>query len=228
MLREEEEEEKERRRLLLLDWVVKCAATPRLDCTLTKPRQKLLHVDNTTSDDTSMINIYFSEWRCLRCDANQSNGGKKTCIRPADDVGWLKCVFRVELLRSDESDLVCVTLPSLMLQYCISVQCMHHDALESCLCGVQILSVWCKFTLTSDIIRWKYISIVLPYLLACGGLRRPPVASCLFFLLVPVPPRVCRTSVFMTLWHTLTSIHDITTKYPKPAELTIWLVIQKV
>jgi hypothetical protein len=38
----------------------------------------------------------------------------------------------------------------------------------------------------------------------------------------------CRTSVFMTLWHTLTSIHDITTKYPKPAELTIWLVIQKV
>jgi hypothetical protein len=39
---------------------------------------------------------------------------------------------------------------------------------------------------------------------------------------------VCCTSVFMTLWHTLTSIHDITTKYPKPAELTIWLVIQKV
>jgi hypothetical protein len=40
--------------------------------------------------------------------------------------------------------------------------------------------------------------------------------------------RLCRTSVFMTLWHTHTSIHDITTKYPKPAELTIWLVIQKV
>jgi hypothetical protein len=40
--------------------------------------------------------------------------------------------------------------------------------------------------------------------------------------------RECRTSVFMTLWHTLASIHDITTKYPKPAELTIWLVIQKV
>jgi hypothetical protein len=39
---------------------------------------------------------------------------------------------------------------------------------------------------------------------------------------------ICRTLVFMTLWHTLTSIHDITTKYPKPAELTIWLVIQKV
>jgi hypothetical protein len=38
----------------------------------------------------------------------------------------------------------------------------------------------------------------------------------------------CRTSVFMTLWRTHTSIHDITTKYPKPAELTIWLVIQKV
>jgi hypothetical protein len=40
--------------------------------------------------------------------------------------------------------------------------------------------------------------------------------------------RKCCTSVFMTLWHTYTSIHDITTKYPKPAELTIWLVIQKV
>jgi hypothetical protein len=40
--------------------------------------------------------------------------------------------------------------------------------------------------------------------------------------------RECRTSVFMTLWHTHTSIHDITTKYPKPAKLTIWLVIQKV
>jgi hypothetical protein len=39
--------------------------------------------------------------------------------------------------------------------------------------------------------------------------------------------RECRTSVFITLWHTHTSIHDITTKYPKPAELTIWLVIQK-
>jgi hypothetical protein len=39
--------------------------------------------------------------------------------------------------------------------------------------------------------------------------------------------RECRTSVFMTLLHTYTSIHDIT-KYPKPAELTIWLVIQKV
>jgi hypothetical protein len=39
--------------------------------------------------------------------------------------------------------------------------------------------------------------------------------------------RECRTSVFMTLWPTHTSIHDITTKYPKPAELTIWLVIQK-
>jgi hypothetical protein len=40
--------------------------------------------------------------------------------------------------------------------------------------------------------------------------------------------RECRTSVFMTLLPTHTSIHDITTKYPKPAELTIWLVIQKV
>jgi hypothetical protein len=40
--------------------------------------------------------------------------------------------------------------------------------------------------------------------------------------------RKCRTSVFMTLWPTHTSIHDITTKYPKPTELTIWLVIQKV
>jgi hypothetical protein len=39
---------------------------------------------------------------------------------------------------------------------------------------------------------------------------------------------VCHTSVFMTLWHTHTSIHDITTKYLKPAELTIWLLIQKV
>jgi hypothetical protein len=38
----------------------------------------------------------------------------------------------------------------------------------------------------------------------------------------------CRTSVIMTLWPTHTSIHDITTKYPKPAELTTWLVIQKV
>jgi hypothetical protein len=38
----------------------------------------------------------------------------------------------------------------------------------------------------------------------------------------------CHTSVFMTLWHTHTLIHDITTKYPKPAKLTIWLVIQKV
>jgi hypothetical protein len=35
--------------------------------------------------------------------------------------------------------------------------------------------------------------------------------------------RLGRTSVFMTLWHTHT-----TTKYPKPAKLTIWLVIQKV
>jgi hypothetical protein len=34
----------------------------------------------------------------------------------------------------------------------------------------------------------------------------------------------CCTSVFMTLWHTHMSIHDITTKYPKPAELAIWLV----
>jgi hypothetical protein len=32
---------------------------------------------------------------------------------------------------------------------------------------------------------------------------------------------LCHTSVFMTLWHTHTSIHDITTKYPKPAELAI-------
>jgi hypothetical protein len=32
----------------------------------------------------------------------------------------------------------------------------------------------------------------------------------------------------MTLWHTHTSIHDITTKYPKPTELAIWLLIQKV
>jgi hypothetical protein len=38
----------------------------------------------------------------------------------------------------------------------------------------------------------------------------------------------CHTSVIMTLWHTHTSIHDIKTKYPKPAELTIWLVIQKL
>jgi hypothetical protein len=38
----------------------------------------------------------------------------------------------------------------------------------------------------------------------------------------------CCTSVIMTLWPTHTWIHDITTKYPKPAELTIWLVIQKV
>jgi hypothetical protein len=39
---------------------------------------------------------------------------------------------------------------------------------------------------------------------------------------------ICRTSVFMTLWHTHTSIHNITTKYPKSAKLIIWLVIQKV
>jgi hypothetical protein len=32
--------------------------------------------------------------------------------------------------------------------------------------------------------------------------------------------RKCPTSVIMTLWPTHTSIHDITTKYPKPAELT--------
>jgi hypothetical protein len=38
----------------------------------------------------------------------------------------------------------------------------------------------------------------------------------------------CRTSVIMTLWHTHTLIHDITTKYPKPTELTTWLVIQKL
>jgi hypothetical protein len=46
-----------------------------------------------------------------------------------------------------------------------------------------------------------------------------------FSMLINAP---CRTSVFMTLWRTHTLIHDITTKYPKPAELTIWLVIQKV
>jgi hypothetical protein len=31
---------------------------------------------------------------------------------------------------------------------------------------------------------------------------------------------VCHTSVIMTLWPTLTLIHDITTKYPKPIEQT--------
>jgi hypothetical protein len=40
--------------------------------------------------------------------------------------------------------------------------------------------------------------------------------------------RKCCTSVIMTLWPTHTSIHDITTRYPKPAEVTIWLVTQKV
>jgi hypothetical protein len=43
---------------------------PRLDCKLTTPRQKLLHVDNKTSD-TSMLNIFLNgvcivmpiEWR---------------------------------------------------------------------------------------------------------------------------------------------------------------------
>jgi hypothetical protein len=43
---------------------------PRLDCKLTKPRQKLLRVDNKTSD-TSMLNIFLNvvcivmpiEWR---------------------------------------------------------------------------------------------------------------------------------------------------------------------
>jgi hypothetical protein len=38
----------------------------------------------------------------------------------------------------------------------------------------------------------------------------------------------CHTSVIMTLWPTYTLIHDITTKYLKPAKLTIWLVIQNV
>jgi hypothetical protein len=39
----------------------------------------------------------------------------------------------------------------------------------------------------------------------------------------------CGTSVIMTLWCTHTSIHDIITKYPKPAKLvTKWLMIQKL
>jgi hypothetical protein len=36
----------------------------------------------------------------------------------------------------------------------------------------------------------------------------------------------CCTSVIMTLGPTHTLIHDFTTKYPKPAELMKWLVIQ--
>ncbi len=36
----------------------------------------------------------------------------------------------------------------------------------------------------------------------------------------------CHTSVIMTLWPTHTLVHDITTKYPKPAELTKWLVLK--
>jgi hypothetical protein len=36
----------------------------------------------------------------------------------------------------------------------------------------------------------------------------------------------CHTSVIMALWPTHTSIQDITTKYPKPAKLTKWLVIK--
>jgi hypothetical protein len=38
----------------------------------------------------------------------------------------------------------------------------------------------------------------------------------------------CHTSVIMTLWPTHTLKHDITTKYPKPAKLMKWLVIQKL
>jgi hypothetical protein len=38
----------------------------------------------------------------------------------------------------------------------------------------------------------------------------------------------CGTSVIMILWCTHTSIHDIITKYPKPAELMKWLVIQNL
>jgi hypothetical protein len=38
----------------------------------------------------------------------------------------------------------------------------------------------------------------------------------------------CHTSVIMTVWPTHTLIHDIATKYPKPAELTKWLMIQKL
>ena len=38
----------------------------------------------------------------------------------------------------------------------------------------------------------------------------------------------CRISVIMTLWPTHTLIHDITTKYKKPTELTKWVVIKKL
>jgi hypothetical protein len=83
-----EEEEKERRRLLLLlDWVVKCAATPRLDCTLTKPRQKLLHVDNTTSDDTSMINIFLNGV-CVVMPTNRMEERRHASAQLMMWVGW--------------------------------------------------------------------------------------------------------------------------------------------
>jgi hypothetical protein len=52
-------------------------------------------------------------------------------------------------------------------------------------------------------------------------------ADCCHFLNVTIEDV---NVVPQSLWHydTHTSIHDITTKYPKPAKLTIWLVIQKV
>jgi hypothetical protein len=66
------------------------------------------------------------------------------------------------------------------------------------------------------------VNLISPYNIKSKvkGVKIPPL-KCVTMIDPATGWFECRTSVFMTLLWTHTSIHDITTKYPKSVELTI-------